>query len=106
MVNVENTVDMVNNSQRFYPDGKYVPRVLFFTPSGELIKEAYNRSPKADSNFRYFYSNPSQIIDTMHFVLKHDFYSNKFIPLKYEDTIKENVKTDDKSDVTKPTVLH
>lgn len=70
MVKVENTVDTVNNSKKFYPDGKYIPRILFFTPNGELIRDAYNRSSNIDSKNRYYYNNSSQIIDTMNFVLR------------------------------------
>lgn len=50
---------------KFQPDGTYVPRILFFTPDGEFMKDIYNRHPKADDKFKYFYSGTSQIIDSM-----------------------------------------
>lgn len=105
MVNVENTADMVNNSGKFYPDGKYVPRILFFTPDGELIQDAYNRSPKADPEFRYFYSSPAPIIETMLYILKHYVNSGSFQPIQYDGELKRSEIIDDKSDMDKPTVL-
>lgn len=70
MVKVNNKDDIVNNRKKFYPDGKYVPRILFYAPDGILIKEAYNKSLDTDSNNRYYYNTAAQIIDTMNFVLK------------------------------------
>ncbi|XP_029164062.1 thioredoxin domain-containing protein 12-like [Nylanderia fulva] len=50
---------------RFQPDGTYVPRILFFTPDGEFMEDIYNRHPKADNKYKYFYNSTSQIIDSM-----------------------------------------
>lgn len=50
---------------RFQPDGTYVPRILFFTPNGKFMENVYNRHPKADDKYKYFYSSTSQIIDSM-----------------------------------------
>ncbi|XP_032665776.1 thioredoxin domain-containing protein 12-like [Odontomachus brunneus] len=50
---------------RFQPDGNYVPRILFFTPDGEFMEDIYNRHLQADNKCKYFYSNATQIIDSM-----------------------------------------
>ncbi|XP_078043530.1 thioredoxin domain-containing protein 12 [Augochlora pura] len=57
------------NSGRYQPDGKYVPRILFFTPNGKFIMEAFNKSKNAKEQ-KYFYSSPPDVIETMLFVLK------------------------------------
>ncbi|XP_012536084.1 thioredoxin domain-containing protein 12-like [Monomorium pharaonis] len=56
---------LMQDKARFQPDGTYVPRILFFTPDGEFMKDIYNRHPKADNKYKYFYSSPSQIVDSM-----------------------------------------
>lgn len=71
MVNVENGVETSNNYDKYRPDGKYVPRILFFTPGGELIRDAFNRSSSADSEYRYFHKSPYSIVQTMNYVLKN-----------------------------------
>ncbi|XP_025267275.1 thioredoxin domain-containing protein 12-like [Camponotus floridanus] len=53
------------DEMRFQPDGTYVPRILFFTPDGEFMENVYNRHPKADDKYKYFYNSTSQIIDSM-----------------------------------------
>ncbi|EZA53130.1 hypothetical protein DMN91_005424 [Ooceraea biroi] len=63
MVNVKKCE--VQDEARFQPDGTYVPRILFFTPDGEFMEDVYNRHPKADDKYKYFYSNTSQIVDSM-----------------------------------------
>lgn len=50
---------------KFQPDGSYVPRILFFTPDGEFMQDIYNRHPQADKKSKYFYSNTTQIVDSM-----------------------------------------
>lgn len=65
MVNVRKGEIPVQDEARFEPDGTYVPRILFFTPDGEFIEDIYNRHPKADDKYKYFYSNTAQIIDSM-----------------------------------------
>ncbi|XP_011313759.1 thioredoxin domain-containing protein 12-like [Fopius arisanus] len=68
MINVENSSELIK-SDEFSPDGKYVPRILFFTSAGDFIKTAYNRHPDADPEHRYFYSSPVQIIQVMQQVI-------------------------------------
>ncbi|XP_034944107.1 thioredoxin domain-containing protein 12-like isoform X2 [Chelonus insularis] len=69
MINVENSSDILSYYKEYTPDGKYVPRILFFTYDGQLIHNAYNRHPDADPNHRYYYSSPAQIIDVMQQVI-------------------------------------
>lgn len=63
MVGVRKGEIPVQDEARFQPDGTYVPRILFFSPDGEFMKDIYN--PKADDKCKYFYSSTSQIIDSM-----------------------------------------
>lgn len=65
MVSVRKDEIPAQDQVRFQPDGTYVPRILFFTPDGDFMKDIYNRHPKADDKYKYFYSNTSQIIDSM-----------------------------------------
>ncbi|XP_033340574.1 thioredoxin domain-containing protein 12 [Megalopta genalis] len=76
------------NSGKFQPDGKYVPRILFFTSDGEFIMEAFNRSKNAKEQ-KFFYSSPSDVTETMLFVLNE--YSKEPKPLIFEWT-KSNLK--------------
>lgn len=111
MANVENTADIVNSSRKFYPDGKYIPRILFFTPDGKLIKEAYNRSSEIDIKNQYYYSTPAQIIDTMNFVLSliseeepsnsNDYENNQNInqPIDENPNIDIPIVSDENSDL-------
>lgn len=65
MVGVKKGEIPAEDEARFQPDGTYVPRILFFTADGEFTKDIYNRHPKADNQYKYFYSSTSQIIDSM-----------------------------------------
>ncbi|XP_011629575.1 thioredoxin domain-containing protein 12-like [Pogonomyrmex barbatus] len=69
MVGVRKDEIPAQDEARFQPDGTYVPRILFFTPDGEFMKDIYNRHSKADDKYKYFYNNTSQIIDSMIFAL-------------------------------------
>ena len=106
MVNVENSVEVLNKEKKFYPDGTYVPRILFFTPDGELIKEAYNRSSKADPAYRYFYISPAEIIDTMIFVLGKDIKPKVSESLTSQDKLNNQELVDERSELDKPSVLN
>jgi len=65
MVNMKKNDIPSRDRPRFQPDGTYVPRILFFTPDGKFMEEIYNRHPKADNKYKYFYSNANQIINSM-----------------------------------------
>lgn len=71
MINIENDSELIK-SINYSPDGKYVPRVLFFTSEGKLILNAYNRHQDADKEHKYFYSSPSQIVKVMQQVIDND----------------------------------
>ncbi|KYQ59836.1 Thioredoxin domain-containing protein 12 [Trachymyrmex zeteki] len=70
MVGVRKDEIPTQDEAKFQPDGTYVPRILFFTPDGEFMKDVYNHHPKADDKYKYFYNNTSQIIDSMILALK------------------------------------
>ncbi|GLH07042.1 Thioredoxin domain-containing protein 12 [Gryllus bimaculatus] len=48
---------------KFSPDGDYVPRILFLSPTGELRLEFYNEA--GDPAYKYFYSDTWSILATM-----------------------------------------
>jgi len=71
MVNMKKNEIPLQDKARFQPDGTYVPRILFFTPDGEFMEDIYNRHPKADNKYKYFYSNTGPIINSMLLALEH-----------------------------------
>jgi thiol:disulfide interchange protein len=54
--------------QRFAPDGQYIPRTMFLTSDGELIKDIKARKDK----YQYFYqeNNSAQVLSAMARVAK------------------------------------
>ncbi|XP_017760915.1 PREDICTED: thioredoxin domain-containing protein 12-like [Eufriesea mexicana] len=95
MIKADMENDAILNKKMFQPDGKYVPRILFFTSDGNFIEEAYNKHADADTEYKYFYKNPSQVINTMLFVLKN--YSKQPLPVMFEQSLKlesNNIKDD------------
>ncbi|XP_076287243.1 thioredoxin domain-containing protein 12 [Lasioglossum baleicum] len=85
MIKMDARKDEFINKGRYQPDGKYVPRILFFTANGKLIKEAYNKRNDAKNNkHKYFYSNPSEVVESMLFVLKE--YSTESMPAEFKWT--------------------
>ncbi|TGZ43782.1 thioredoxin domain-containing protein 12 isoform X1 [Temnothorax longispinosus] len=77
MVGVRKGEISAQDEARFQPDGTYVPRILFFTPDGEFMRDIYNRHPKADDKYKYFYSSTSQIIDSMILALERCSVKNR-----------------------------
>ncbi|XP_018341476.1 PREDICTED: thioredoxin domain-containing protein 12-like [Trachymyrmex septentrionalis] len=65
MVSMKKDEISAQDEAKFEPDGTYVPRILFFTSDGKFMKDVYNRHSKANDKYKYFYNNPSQIIDSM-----------------------------------------
>ncbi|XP_048507799.1 thioredoxin domain-containing protein 12-like [Athalia rosae] len=59
----------------FFPDGSYVPRILFMRPDGELLREIVNTDPNREPNYKYSYWSIRQIADSMQTVLKMFPYS-------------------------------
>lgn len=53
------------NGAPFVPDGGYIPRILFFTPKGDLMEI----QAKRDKNL-YFYPGAEQVLDAMNRALK------------------------------------
>jgi len=71
MVGMKKDEIPAQDEAKFQPDGTYVPRILFFTPDGEFMKDVYNHHQKADDKYKYFYNSTSQIIDSMILALAH-----------------------------------
>ncbi|XP_003702094.1 thioredoxin domain-containing protein 12 [Megachile rotundata] len=105
MIKVELNGQQILYEKKFQPDGKYVPRILFYTADGDFIEEAYNKHKTADREHKFFYANPSQIVETMLYVLKQ--YSNEPLPVVFdsEQSLKLEV-CDMDDDVIIPTLLH
>lgn len=62
--------EMVNTSDedepedvKFSPDGGYVPRILFFTPEGELLTHVDN--PKGHPQYKYYHYETPSIVTAM-----------------------------------------
>ncbi|KZC04832.1 Thioredoxin domain-containing protein 12 [Dufourea novaeangliae] len=82
MIKAEKGKNKALNEKKFEPDGTYVPRILFFTSDGRFIVESYNRHADAEKEHKYFYVQPSQIVESMLFVLKE--YGNEPMPVMFE----------------------
>ncbi|XP_063621700.1 thioredoxin domain-containing protein 12-like isoform X1 [Cydia splendana] len=52
----------------YAPDGTYIPRILFTSPTGKIDKEIYNED--GSSQHKFFYSRPEQIAKSMRKVLE------------------------------------
>uniref|UniRef100_A0A1B6CYL7 Thioredoxin domain-containing protein 12 n=2 Tax=Clastoptera arizonana TaxID=38151 RepID=A0A1B6CYL7_9HEMI len=65
MVNVED--DEEPKGKEFAPDGGYIPRILFLSPDGTVKHEVYNT--KGNPSYKYFYSEPDHIVNSMKEVL-------------------------------------
>ncbi|KOC63237.1 Thioredoxin domain-containing protein 12 [Habropoda laboriosa] len=105
MIKTEMGSDVILDGPKFQPDDKYVPKILFFTSKGDFIKEAYNKHTDADKEHKYFYKSPSQIVDTMLYVLKE--YSKEPLSVMFEherpSKVDNHVVEDD---IIAPTLLH
>jgi len=68
MVNAED--DEEPWEEEYQPDGgKYIPRIFFLSPDGQVLKDVVN--PKDEyKQYPYYYSNPAPIITVMQSVLK------------------------------------
>jgi thiol-disulfide isomerase/thioredoxin len=60
MINVDQ--DLEPSSQQYGPDGRYVPRVLFFDPQGELDQDLLNASRR---RYKYYYSPQDDLVGAM-----------------------------------------
>lgn len=60
MINVDQ--DLEPASQQFGPDGRYVPRVLFFDANGALDPELLNASRR---RYKYYYSPHDDLVGAM-----------------------------------------
>lgn len=60
MINVDQ--DLEPASQQYGPDGRYVPRVLFFDAAGELDRELLNASRR---RYKYYYSPHDDLVGAM-----------------------------------------
>ncbi|XP_022779439.1 thioredoxin domain-containing protein 12-like [Stylophora pistillata] len=67
MVNVEDEEEP--KEEKYRPDGRYIPRILFLSAEGEVMKEFYNENGK-HKDTKYYYGKTSEIIDSMKSVLK------------------------------------
>lgn len=67
MVNTED--DEEPWEEQYQPDGKYIPRIFFLDPEGNVMSDVKN--PKMEyEQYQYYYSNPAPIITAMKQVLK------------------------------------
>ncbi|XP_063363929.1 thioredoxin domain-containing protein 12-like isoform X1 [Cydia amplana] len=73
MVNLIDDEEPDNNA--YAPDGTYIPRILFMSPTGKIDKEIYNED--GSSQHKFFYSRPEQIAKSMRKVLEK-YHLEKF----------------------------
>lgn len=59
--------DAEPNDPAFAPDGGYVPRILFLTPTGQVIQEVFNR--QGDAKYKYFYRSAASLVESMRKVI-------------------------------------
>lgn len=59
--------DAAPRESKFYPDGKYVPRIFFLDTSGQVMREVMNTN--GNSKYKYYYSNEQSLITSMQKVL-------------------------------------
>ncbi|XP_041983175.1 thioredoxin domain-containing protein 12-like [Aricia agestis] len=55
-------------SNTFAPDGTYIPRIFFVSPTGSVDHDIYNE--EGSRQFKYFYSRPEHIAKSMRKVLQ------------------------------------
>jgi len=105
MVNCED--DEEPWEEEYQPDGgKYIPRLLFVDPDGEVLKDVKNPKIEFDQ-YPYYYSNPAPIITAMRQVMNkyslgapEDKKAEKKIEEKIEkdEEPKKDMETDMKKD--------
>ena len=55
------------NEEEFAPDGTYVPRILFLSKDGKVMKDIYNE--KGSKSYLYYYVTQKQILSSMHLAI-------------------------------------
>ncbi|KAK1121360.1 hypothetical protein K0M31_010654 [Melipona bicolor] len=105
MIKAEMGHDADIEEKKFQPDGKYVPRILFFRSNGDFIEEACNMHVDADKEHKYFYKRPSEIINTMLFVLKNYSKEPLSVIFQYEQSSHPEYY-DVEDDILVPILLH
>lgn len=53
------------NGDIYSPDGGYIPRILFVSPEGKVLTDAFAQNHGAGEKYHYFYSEPKSILATM-----------------------------------------
>lgn len=66
MVNVEDEEEP--KDEKYRPDGRYIPRILFLSADGEVMEEFYNENGK-HKDTKYYYGKTSEIVTSMKAVL-------------------------------------
>lgn len=67
MVNVEDEEEP--KDEKYRPDGRYIPRILFLTSDGKVMDDVYNKNGK-HKDTKYYYGKTSEIVESMESVLK------------------------------------
>lgn len=67
MVNVEDEEEP--KDEKYRPDGRYIPRILFLSPGGKVMDEFYNKKGK-HKDTKYYYGKIAEIIESMKAVLE------------------------------------
>ncbi|ELU04453.1 hypothetical protein CAPTEDRAFT_162540 [Capitella teleta] len=62
MINVQDGEEP--SAKQYFPDGGYIPRILFTDTSGNVRTDIVNPSPHSDT-YKYYYGDPSTIVAAM-----------------------------------------
>ncbi|KAI5726157.1 hypothetical protein M8J77_024607 [Diaphorina citri] len=57
------------DDNKYFPDGSYIPRILFLDADGEVDRKIYNQ--KGSKEHKYFYYNAQSIVDSMQHAMQH-----------------------------------
>ncbi|KAJ7378801.1 Thioredoxin domain-containing protein 12 [Desmophyllum pertusum] len=86
MVNVQDEEEP--KDEKYHPDGRYIPRILFLSADGEVMEEFYNQNGK-HKDTKYYYGKTSEIVDSMKSVLKKT-KGSKVLEEKEEEPVMES----------------
>jgi len=79
--------------EEYQPDGKYIPRVIFTSPDGEVLDEIVNDKAEYDG-YKYYYTNPAQVMTSMRKVMDIYGLGDKIDTKKKDGKVK---KSDDEA---------
>jgi len=68
MVNTMDDDEPKAGNDKYTPDGGYIPRILFFGPKGELLRDEINKG--GNDKYKYYYYDEESVAESMKRVYK------------------------------------